>query len=312
MVVDRQHVAVELQRLVGGLSTQPASSARIADAPARRQQSRARITDYHSVVTPTPRRRCASSPTTSIAAAAWIGGRAPNASPPCCATIDADVVALQEVVGAGPARRQPHRGDRRGARHGLGDGAGAAAARPPVRQRRAQPVSDHAVTSQHDLSWKTCEARCMQRVDVDRATATRCTSTTCTSAPRFSSAGIRRSGSPRSSRTGTSTGPKLVLGDFNEWMRGLTTTLLSAKLKSVDLRDYLQAAPDLSGPVPDPAPRSHLLRGRIWRSSASSCRARGCRSSRRIICRSSRTSASVLAYEVGSLTLTDSRDRCPR
>ena len=30
-----------------------------------------------------------------------------------------------------------------------------------------------------------------------------------------------------------------MLGDFNEWMRGLATTLLSEKLNSVDLRDYL-------------------------------------------------------------------------
>src|SRR5258708_39916285 len=36
------------------------------------------------------------------------------------------------------------------------------------------------------------------------------------------------------------TGPKIVLGDFNEWMRGLTTTLLSAKLKSVDLQNFLK------------------------------------------------------------------------
>ena len=35
------------------------------------------------------------------------------------------------------------------------------------------------------------------------------------------------------------TGPKLVLGDFNEWMRGLVTALLSEKLNSVDLRDFL-------------------------------------------------------------------------
>ena len=35
-------------------------------------------------------------------------------------------------------------------------------------------------------------------------------------------------------------GPKLVLGDFNEWMRGLTTTLLSSKLQSVDLASYLR------------------------------------------------------------------------
>jgi len=35
-------------------------------------------------------------------------------------------------------------------------------------------------------------------------------------------------------------GPKLVVGDFNEWMRGLATTLLTEKLNSVDLRNYLR------------------------------------------------------------------------
>src|SRR5260370_27734540 len=35
-------------------------------------------------------------------------------------------------------------------------------------------------------------------------------------------------------------GPKLVVGDFNEWMRGLATTLLSARLHSVDLRHHLR------------------------------------------------------------------------
>src|SRR5205814_10598443 len=35
-------------------------------------------------------------------------------------------------------------------------------------------------------------------------------------------------------------GPRLVLGDFNEWLRGLATALLSEKLNSVDLRSFLQ------------------------------------------------------------------------
>ena len=35
-------------------------------------------------------------------------------------------------------------------------------------------------------------------------------------------------------------GAKLVLGDFNEWMRGLATTLLSERLNSIDLRNYLR------------------------------------------------------------------------
>ena len=35
-------------------------------------------------------------------------------------------------------------------------------------------------------------------------------------------------------------GAKIVLGDFNEWMRGATTQLLSGRLKSVDLTNYLK------------------------------------------------------------------------
>ena len=35
-------------------------------------------------------------------------------------------------------------------------------------------------------------------------------------------------------------GPKVVLGDFNEWARGLATDLLSSRLHSVDLTRYLK------------------------------------------------------------------------
>ena len=35
-------------------------------------------------------------------------------------------------------------------------------------------------------------------------------------------------------------GPKVVLGDFNEWTRGLATTLLSERLQSVDLKQYMK------------------------------------------------------------------------
>ena len=45
-------------------------------------------------------------------------------------------------------------------------------------------------------------------------------------------------------------GPKLVLGDFNEWMRGRTTLLLSEKLNSVDLRSYLRRRRTYPGVFP--------------------------------------------------------------
>jgi endonuclease/exonuclease/phosphatase family metal-dependent hydrolase len=35
-------------------------------------------------------------------------------------------------------------------------------------------------------------------------------------------------------------GPKIVLGDFNEWARGLATDVLGQRLQSVDLRTHLR------------------------------------------------------------------------
>ena len=90
------------------------------------------------------------------------------------------------------------------------------------------PIAQHL---EHDLSWKTCEARRMQRVDIAGA---RLHAAPLQRAPRHRdprAAASGASGWRRSSATGTSPGPKLVLGDFNEWMRGLATTLLSEKLQ---------------------------------------------------------------------------------
>lgn len=46
------------------------------------------------------------------------------------------------------------------------------------------------------------------------------------------------------------TGPRLVLGDFNEWTRGLATRLLSERLRSADLRTHLRTARTYPGPLP--------------------------------------------------------------
>ena len=127
-----------------------------------------------------------------------------------------------------PERRQPHRGDRRRARHGLGDGAGAPAARPPVRQRRPQPLSDHAPRRARPVVEDVRSARACSASDVDVHGQTLHVYNVHlgTAHPRAPPSGRAPRG--RSSSTATSRGPKLVLGDFNEWMRGLTTTLLSS------------------------------------------------------------------------------------
>lgn len=45
-------------------------------------------------------------------------------------------------------------------------------------------------------------------------------------------------------------GARVVLGDFNEWTRGLASRLLSAELSSVDIRQHLPRARTYPGPLP--------------------------------------------------------------
>ena len=79
--------------------------------------------------------------------------------------IDADVVALQEVIGAGP--NSSGHAEQLGAQLAMGW------VMAPARHLRNSmfgnvvlsrlPIRHHA---QYDLSWKTCEPRCCQRVDI--------------------------------------------------------------------------------------------------------------------------------------------------
>jgi endonuclease/exonuclease/phosphatase family metal-dependent hydrolase len=152
--------------------------------------------------------------------------------------IDADVVALQEVIGAGP----------QGASHveELGAALGMGWVMAAARHLRGHqfgnavlsrfPITQHA---RHDLSWKTCEERCLQRADIDvNGQMLRVYNV------HLGTAILERRHQAQRLATIVADkhvgGPKLVLGDFNEWTRGLTTRLLSSRLKSVDLRSYLK------------------------------------------------------------------------
>ena len=44
--------------------------------------------------------------------------------------------------------------------------------------------------------------------------------------------------------------PKVVLGDFNEWMQGLATQMLSKRLQSIDLRRHLKRRRTYPGVFP--------------------------------------------------------------
>ena len=163
-------------------------------------------------------------------------------------TIDADVVALQEVVGAGP-HGQSHIEEIGAA---LGMGWVMASARHLRHHQFGNvvlsrlPITHH---SQHDLSWKSCEERCMQRVDIDvNGHLLHVYNVHLGTAILERRHQAERLASIVADRHVP--GPKIVLGDFNEWMRGLVTRTLSERLNSVDLRNHLRRRRTYPGVFP--------------------------------------------------------------
>jgi endonuclease/exonuclease/phosphatase family metal-dependent hydrolase len=155
------------------------------------------------------------------------------------AGLDADVVALQEVVGA--SQRRPGQAAELGAALGMGW------VMAPTRHLRGALFGNVVLTRfpvrqqiQYDLSWKTCEPRGAQRVDVsvDEHLVLHVYNV-----HLGTSLGERRVQADKVAtfvHDNRTHGPSVVLGDFNEWARGLATDILSARLESVDLTRYLR------------------------------------------------------------------------
>src|SRR5687767_11302746 len=155
------------------------------------------------------------------------------------ATINADIIALQEVVGASPLK--PGQAAEIGAALGMGW------VMAPTRHLRNSlygnvVLSRFRVThhQQYDLSWKTCEPRLAQRVDlaIDGTDVLHFYNVHLGTALLERRDQARRLASVVHDRRVS--GPKIVLGDFNEWARGLATDVLAEKLHSIDLRQHLQ------------------------------------------------------------------------
>jgi endonuclease/exonuclease/phosphatase family metal-dependent hydrolase len=162
--------------------------------------------------------------------------------------IEPDVIALQEVIGAGPYGT--------GHAEELGALLGMGWVMAPARHLRGSlfgnvvlsrfPIRDH---SQYDLSWKTCEPRCCQRVDIafedDTLHLYNVHLGTALLERRYQAG--RLSAIVHDHRVGV---PKIVLGDFNEWMKGLATQMLSERLQSIDLRTHLRRRRTYPGVFP--------------------------------------------------------------
>ena len=152
--------------------------------------------------------------------------------------IGADIIALQEVIG--PGRTSTSHAQLIGAALGMGWVMG------HTRELRGHlfgnvvlarvPVRHHV---QYNLSWGTCEPRGCQRVDlhIDDSVLHVYNVHLGTALVERRHQASRLAAIVRDHRV---TGPKIVLGDFNEWSQGLATRVLDESLESVDLRAYLR------------------------------------------------------------------------
>ena len=97
------------------------------------------------------------------------------------------------------------------------------------------PVKHHI---QHDLTWKTCEHRGVQRVDVslDEDTLHVYNVHLGTSLLERRHQAVKLASIVHDRRVA---GPKIVLGDFNEWARGMAKDVLAERLQSIDLSKHL-------------------------------------------------------------------------
>jgi endonuclease/exonuclease/phosphatase family metal-dependent hydrolase len=162
--------------------------------------------------------------------------------------IEPDVIARQEVIGASATAG--------GQAEEIGALLGMGWVMAPARHLRGclfgnvvlsrYPIRHHA---QYDLSWKTCEPRNCQRVDVafddDTLHLYNVHLGTALLERRYQAG--RLSAIMHDHRVGI---PKIVLGDFNEWMKGLATQTLSERLQSIDLRAHLRRRRTYPGVFP--------------------------------------------------------------
>jgi endonuclease/exonuclease/phosphatase family metal-dependent hydrolase len=152
--------------------------------------------------------------------------------------LNADVVALQEVIGAGP--------NGAGQAEEIGAAVGMGWVMASVRHLRSHlfgnvvlsrfPITHH---SQYDLSWRTCEPRACQRADLDLGGHAlhiyNVHLGTAVLERRYQA--TRLAGFVHDKRVD---GTKIILGDFNEWMRGLATNTLRSLFQSIDIYEHLK------------------------------------------------------------------------
>ncbi len=172
--------------------------------------------------------------------------------------LDADVVGLQEVVNVEDDQRREHHqarfiaeelgyefriGENR--KHAGGAYGNVVLTRLPVER-----------CCNYDITWRWREPRGALRVDVQAEDDAGARQTVHLFNVHLGTAFVERRHQARSLvgeqilRSPELSGPRVVLGDFNEWTKGLATRLLSEHLRSADLRTHLRRVRTYPGPLP--------------------------------------------------------------
>jgi endonuclease/exonuclease/phosphatase family metal-dependent hydrolase len=168
--------------------------------------------------------------------------------------LDADVIALQEVLSVGGAAREMDQArfiaEELGYDYCIGENrrlAGGAYGNVILSRLPWRHVHNY------DITWRGRERRGCLRVDIETGGAGRVLHLFNV---HLGTAYIERRHQARQLvgerilGNAELTGARVVLGDFNEWTKGLATRLLTEHLQSADVRTHLRSARTYPGPLP--------------------------------------------------------------
>jgi len=185
--------------------------------------------------------------------------------------VDADIIALQEVLSIGGAAREMDQArfiaEELGYDYCIGENrrlSGGAYGNVILRRLPWRHVHNY------DITWRGRERRGCLRVDIETGVSSSGSSTGSSSSGGGGTAGtllhlfnvhlgtayIERRHQARQLvgdkilGSAELTGARVVLGDFNEWTRGLATRLLTEQLQSADVRLHLRKARTYPGALP--------------------------------------------------------------
>ncbi len=159
-----------------------------------------------------------------------------------------DVIALQEVLGLGPKGR--------GQDELLGALMGMGWVMASARLRHGYPFGNMILSrfpivndAQHDLTWRTRRGRCCQRADLRLGNQTlHVYNVHMGTGLRERKYQAERLAMILDQHRGA--GPKIILGDFNEWGRGVTTGILTPRFQSLDIRPFVKRRRTYPGFLP--------------------------------------------------------------